>query len=112
MKAMIEKLHQLSSAEDFFRFFAISYDEKVVNVSRLHILRRFFQYIRQAEDLSADHDATLFVVYRNLLLNAYNDFVISTPAEQKVFRVLQEADGERHIPLDSLRESLPARPNN
>ncbi|MEM5426699.1 MULTISPECIES: nitrogenase stabilizing/protective protein NifW [Paraburkholderia] len=112
MKVLIDKLHRLSSAEDFFRFFAISYDDKVVDVSRLHILRRFFQYIRQSEDLSADHDATLFLVYRNLLLKAYNDFVISTPAEQKVFRVLQEADGERHISLDSLRESLPARANN
>ena len=29
------------------QYFGVPFDQKVVNVSRLHILKRFFQYIRQ-----------------------------------------------------------------
>ncbi|MBB5404353.1 nitrogenase-stabilizing/protective protein [Paraburkholderia atlantica] len=109
MQEVIEQLHRLSSAEDFLRFFDISYDEKVVNVSRLHILKRFFQYIEQQKALPRNNAAAVFSIYRCLLNTAYNDFVLSTPAEQKVFRVFQEADGRRVVPLDQLRASLPAR---
>ncbi|HEY0200457.1 MAG TPA: nitrogenase-stabilizing/protective protein NifW, partial [Burkholderiaceae bacterium] len=46
MEDFLQRLKALSSAEDFLQFFGVPYDQKVVNVSRLHILKRFFQYIR------------------------------------------------------------------
>ena len=109
MESFVQQLKALSSAEDFLRFFGIPFDEKVVNVSRLHILKRFFQYIRQAGDLPQGSEAAHFVSYRALLMRAYGDFVISTPAEEKVFKVFQETNGRQHVSLDSLRASLPAR---
>ncbi|MEM5388926.1 nitrogenase stabilizing/protective protein NifW [Paraburkholderia phymatum] len=109
MQRVIEQLHHLSSIEDFMRFFEIEFDEKVVNVSRLHILKRFFQYIEQQEELPRDNATGVLNVYRSLLQKAYNDFVVSTPAEQKVFKVFQEADGRRLVPLDKVCASLPTR---
>ncbi|MPW18823.1 Nitrogenase-stabilizing/protective protein NifW [Paraburkholderia piptadeniae] len=109
MQRAIEQLHHLSSIEDFMRFFEITFDEKVVNVSRLHILKRFFQYIEQQEQLPRDNATAVLNVYRSLLQKAYNDFVVSTPAEQKVFKVFQEADGRRLVSLDKVRASLLAR---
>ena len=45
------QLRQLSAAEDFLTFFGVPYEKEVVNVSRLHILKRFYQYLHQAEGL-------------------------------------------------------------
>ncbi|PRX26169.1 electron transfer flavoprotein [Paraburkholderia sp. BL18I3N2] len=55
MQEVIEQLRHLSSAEDFLRFFDIAFDEKVVNVRRLHILKRFFQYIEQQKGLPSNN---------------------------------------------------------
>ncbi|TCK31893.1 nitrogenase-stabilizing/protective protein [Paraburkholderia sp. BL8N3] len=109
MQEVIEQLRHLSSAEDFLRFFDIAFDEKVVNVSRLHILKRFFQCIEQQKELPCNNATAVLAVYRCLLQKADNDFVASTPAEQEVFKVFLEADGRRLVLVDDLRASLPAR---
>lgn len=103
------ELKQLSSAEDFLNFFGVPHEQSVVHVSRLHILKRFYQYIRQAPNLPGDNEQALYAVYRELLVRAYSDFVRSTPAQEKVFKVFQEANGEQHVSLQSPKASLPAR---
>lgn len=110
MDNLTERLKALSSAEDFLNFFGVPFDQKVVNVSRLHILKRFFQYIRQEKGLPTSDEPALFTAYRGLLVRAYQDFVSSTPAQEKVFKVFQEAGGQQHVSLDNLKASLPTRP--
>lgn len=109
METFLQQLKALSSAEDFLQYFGIAFDQRVVNVSRLHILKRFFQYIRQENLLSETDELVLFTQYRAQLMKAYADFVQSTPAQEKVFKVFQEANGYRHVSLDSLKASLPQR---
>lgn len=104
------QLRQLSSAEDFLQFFGVQHDKAVVNVSRLHILKRFYQYIRQEPNLPDNNEQALYQCYRALLVRAYEDFVKSTPAQEKVFKVFQDVDGHQHVSLQSLKASLPARP--
>lgn len=106
---LIEQLKKLSSAEDFLNYFGIAFDPAIVQVSRLHILKRFYQYIRQESGLSVLDELALYRRYRELLTQAYGDFVQSTPAREKVFKVFQEADGTRHVSLQSLKSSLPSR---
>jgi nitrogenase-stabilizing/protective protein len=108
MSALTQRLTQLSAAEDFLQFFAVPYEQAVVNVSRLHILKRFYQYVRHEEGLAGLDEPSLYARYRNLLLRAYEDFVRSTPAKEKVFKVFQDADGS-HVTLDSLRTTLPSQ---
>jgi len=109
METILQQLKALSSAEDFLEYFGVPFDQHVVNVSRLHILKRFFQYIRQ-ENLSAITDEVgLFTKYREQLVKAYDDFVKSTPAEEKVFKVFQDTNGRQHVSLDSLKASMPRR---
>jgi len=81
----------------------------VVNVSRLHILKRFFQYIRQENLLTESNEVGLYTAYREQLVKAYNDFVKSTPAQEKVFKVFQDVNGRQHVSLDSLKSSMPRR---
>jgi nitrogenase-stabilizing/protective protein len=79
-------LDELSSAEDFLDYFEIEYDQKVVHVNRLHILQRFHDYIGKAGELP-QAEAELRALYKQLLLQAYNDFVKSDAQTEKVFKV-------------------------
>jgi len=79
-------LDELSSAEDFLEYFEIEYDQKVVHVNRLHILQRFHDYIGKAGELP-EAEVELRVLYKQLLLQAYNDFVSSDALTEKVFKV-------------------------
>ena len=109
MENFLEQLKALSSAEDFMQYFGVPFDQKVMNVSRLHILKRFFQYLRQEKDIDQSDELQMFTAYRNLLAKAYGDFVTSTPAQEKVFKVFQDTDGKQHVTLDSLKASMPQR---
>ncbi len=109
MENFLEKLKALSSAEDFMQYFGVPFDQQVINVSRLHILKRFFQYLRQEKELDPSNEVQMFTAYRGLLAKAYGDFVTSTPAQEKVFKVFQDTNGRQHVTLDSLKASMPQR---
>jgi nitrogenase-stabilizing/protective protein len=107
-RELAHRLTQLSAAEDFLAFFGVPYEQPVVNVNRLHILKRFQQYLRAEPGLAGLDDLAMFRRYRELLSRAYGDFVRSTPAQEKVFKVFQDADGQR-VPVTALRATMPAR---
>jgi len=81
----------------------------VVAVTRKQKMKRFNQYLRATQGTAEMDDATLRATCRDLLIKAYGDFVRSTPAQEKVFKVFQDTDGKQHVTLDSLRTSLPSR---
>ena len=108
MNTLSQQMAKLSSAEEFLNFFSIEYDQAVVNVNRLHILKRFNQYLRATKDAQEMNDEKLKVVCRDLLVKAYEDFVRSTPAQEKVFKVFQDQDG-KSVGLDALRSTLPSQ---
>ena len=74
---MLEQLAKLSCAEDYFRFLGVSYDPAVLNVARLHILRRMGDNLREA-GLEPDEEKAR-AYFRAHLERAYLDFVKSTP---------------------------------
>ncbi|MEM1240221.1 MAG: nitrogenase-stabilizing/protective protein NifW [Cyanobacteria bacterium P01_H01_bin.26] len=82
------QFNQLKDAEDYFQFFGLAYDPKVVNVNRLHILRKFSQLV-QDEDKSQP-DEQLLAAYRRALQTAYDLFLTSSSVEQKLFKVFQD----------------------
>ncbi len=108
MSEIRQALGKLSSAEEFLEFFGVQYEQRVVNVNRLHILKRFNQYLAQRAFSGMD-DAGIRAEYRALLERAYNDFVASDAATEKVFKVFQEASGIKTFSLDSLRASMPVK---
>ena len=46
MANTLETLATLSAAEEFFEHLGVAYDPAVIHVNRLHILKRFNQYLR------------------------------------------------------------------
>jgi len=109
MSDLFKQMATFSAAEEFLNFFQVEYDEAVVHVNRLHILKRFNQYLRATPGTDTMDDATLRATCRDLLIKAYGDFVRSTPAQEKVFKVFQDTDCKQHVTLDSLRTTLPSR---
>lgn len=108
MSDLMTQLSSLSNAEQFFEVLDVPYERAVMNVNRLHILKRFHQYLRRhggVDELGEDEQRT---VCRELLQRAYGDFVRSTPAEEKVFKVFQDAHGGQ-VSLDDVRATLPSR---
>ena len=92
-----QDLAEMSSAEDFLLYFGIDFDPNVVEVSRLHILQRFHDYLQKGE--ARDRAG-----YTQCLQQAYQDFVVSDPLTEKVFQVFhrQAAARETRIPLSDI----------
>lgn len=109
MNPLFHQMATLASAEEFLDFFGIEFDQAVVNVSRLHILQRFHQYMRQTRNLGEMNEPEQRATCHDLLARAYQDFVNSSAVKEKVFKVFRDAEGVRTVSLDSLRNALPAR---
>lgn len=105
MSEFLDKMAGLSSAEEFLDFLKVPYDPQVVRVSRLHILKRFHDYIGQS-GLSGETDSVeLGRAYAVALERAYNDFVTSNAATEKVFKVFQQAEAAKKanfVPLAAI----------
>jgi len=106
MSSLLDRMRGLSSAEDFFALLDVPHDPAVLRVSRLHILRRMGQYLSQ-DSLAEMTDAAAEEAARSTLIRAYNDFVRSSPLEQRVFKVLKDAVSPKRgafVPLSALTE--------
>jgi nitrogenase-stabilizing/protective protein len=90
MSDLIERMRRLSAAEEFFALLDVPYDPKVLQVARLHVLRRMSTYLADSTLESMTDDAA-GEACRLALSRAYADFVASTPIEQRTFKVHQDA---------------------
>ena len=108
MSEIANAMAELSSAEEFLNFLGINYDQRVINVNRLHILKRFNQYLSR-HSFSTCSNEKIKAEYKMLLERAYSDFVKSDAVTEKVFKVFQDATGVKKFSVDSLRASMPVR---
>lgn len=88
---ILARLKDLSAAEDFFQALGVAYDPKILNVARLHILKRMGQYLAE-EDFDELPDTVIAARARSTLERAYGDFVTASPMSQRVFKVLKDRD--------------------
>ncbi|WP_028877431.1 nitrogenase-stabilizing/protective protein NifW [Teredinibacter turnerae] len=101
-----EDMDELSSAEDFLTYFEIEFDQKVVHVNRLHIMQRYHDYLDKAGDavVEADTQDALKKVHKALLERAYQDFVDSDAATEKVFKVFKMQEPQTtFVSIDQLQ---------
>jgi nitrogenase-stabilizing/protective protein len=94
---VLEQLSKLSSAEEFFHFLDVPYDPAVLNVARLHILRRMGDNLRKSTWEPDETKARAY--FRAHLERAYLDFVHSSPMKERVFKVHQDAIRPKAAPL-------------
>ncbi len=86
----LAKFNQLRNAEDYFEFFELDYDPQVVNINRLHILRKFSQLVQTMDTQGLETDEQKLTIYRNALQMAYDLFLTSNSVQQKLFKVFQD----------------------
>ena len=83
---MDQLLTNLHDAEDFFHFYQVPYDKKVIAVARTRILKRFNQYLVQEDLLDGDpRDPNTWEKQRNQFIRAYDDFRSFNPAKKECF---------------------------
>jgi len=87
---ILAQLNRASAAEEFFTLLGVAYDPRIVNVARLHILRRMGQYLA-GEEFAGATDAIVAERCKTVLERAYADFVASSPIDERVFKVLKDA---------------------
>ncbi|MCW1750279.1 MULTISPECIES: nitrogenase stabilizing/protective protein NifW [Rhizobium] len=109
---ILERLKRLSDAEEFFAVLGVSYDANVLDVSRLHIMKKMGQYLAE-DDLSDLPNQAVAARARAMLERAYEDFATSSPLTHRVFKVLEDNDpdkpaagGPTFVPLDSVLKSF------
>lgn len=104
MSTFCDRMRGLSAAEEFFALLDVPYDPTVLNVARLHILRRMGDYMSE-DTLAAMTEDAAREACRLTLMRAYEDFVTSSPLKQRVFKVLREAVAPNRgafVPLSAL----------
>jgi len=110
--SVLQDLGRLSSAEDFFTYLDLQFEPSIVQVSRLHILGRMGQYLKGSEIDGAFEglsDEEIKALCREHLDQAYQDFVASSPIQERLFKVHKDAVAPKEepasnfVPLDSLK---------
>ena len=109
MSSLLDTMQKFSSAEEFLNFLGVDYVPQVVHVNRLHILKRFQQYLGRDPVPEGLPEAEERAAYKKLLEMAYGDFVKSNAATEKVFKVFQDADGVQTVSVKKLKETLADR---
>ncbi len=106
LERLAVRTRELSAAEDFFQHFGVPFAPAVLHRCRLHVLKRFHQYLHACPPPAGD-EAALHAHAHALLARAYADFVDSTPQEEKVFAVFS-AGAEQRVSLSTVRATLPS----
>jgi nitrogenase-stabilizing/protective protein len=102
-------MEKFSAAEEFFNFLGVDYEPQVVHVNRLHILKRFQQYMYRDPVLAGLTEVEERASYQKLLAMAYADFVKSNAFTEKVFKVFQDTDGVQTVSVKKLKQTLSER---
>nr|WP_228040780.1 nitrogenase-stabilizing/protective protein NifW [Nodosilinea sp. LEGE 07088] len=84
----LAQFNLLKDAEEYFEFFGLTYDPQIVNINRLHILRKFSQLVEGVDKNQSE--AEILAAYSRELRNAYDLFVTSNSVEQKLFKVFKD----------------------
>jgi nitrogenase-stabilizing/protective protein len=98
MTTVLDRLNGLSSAEDFFAVLGVPHDPEVLNVARLHILRRMRDLLAATPPTALTAEAAAAA-----LAAAHAEFARHAPLERRLFKVHQDAVRPRgFVPLAAL----------
>lgn len=70
----IAEFQKITDTEDFFDFFDLQYDERLVNAKRFHIMKKFGELVEKAVGHDMGSETKLLEYYRFALLSVYKNF--------------------------------------
>jgi nitrogenase-stabilizing/protective protein len=103
MSDFLDHMAKLSTAEDFFTALGVPFDQQVVHVKRLHILKHFNHRLAGVAADGRD-DETLRLLYAEALAAAYAEAQGVAPQQSRLFKVFRQdglpaAPGRAFVPL-------------
>jgi nitrogenase-stabilizing/protective protein len=109
MSQLLNTMQNFSAAEEFLDFLGVEYSPQVVQVNRLHILKRFQQYLGRDPVPEGLPELEERLAYKARLESAYQDFVTSNSVTEKVFKVFQDKAGVQTVSVNKLKQTLSER---
>ncbi|MDD5053616.1 MAG: nitrogenase-stabilizing/protective protein NifW [Sulfuricurvum sp.] len=70
----LSEFKTITDTEDFFEFFDLQYDERLVNSKRFHIMKKFGELVEKASGHDMGSETKLLEYYRFALLTVYKNF--------------------------------------
>jgi nitrogenase-stabilizing/protective protein len=70
----LAEFKSLTDTEEYFEFFDLEYDERLVYVKRFHILKKYCEMIEKAEGNDFGSDEKLLDYYKFALITVYKNF--------------------------------------
>ncbi len=70
----LHDFQQLTDTEEYFEFFNLDYDERLVYVKRFHIMKKFGEMIDKAQGHDLGSDEKLLEYYKFALISVYKNF--------------------------------------
>ena len=70
----LNEFYKITDADDYFDFFDIEYDQRLIDAKRFHLMKKFGELIEKSKELEAIEDERLLGMYRFALLKVYKDF--------------------------------------
>lgn len=70
----LTEFESLTDAEDYFDFFDLEYDERLVYVKRFHIMKKFGEMMERAIGNDLGSDEKLLEYYKFALITVYKNF--------------------------------------
>jgi len=70
----LEEFRTLTDTEEYFDFFDLDYDERLVYVKRFHILKKYGEMVERANEHDLGSDEKLLEYYKFALITVYKNF--------------------------------------
>jgi nitrogenase-stabilizing/protective protein len=74
MMSRLEEFQSLTDTEEYFDFFDLEYDERLVYVKRFHIMKKYGEMIKKADGHTFESDEKLLDYYKFALISVYKNF--------------------------------------
>ena len=91
-----DRFRACRKAEDYFRYFGLPYDLRVVNTNRLGILSQFAGQLERLHLIRTEPQAPerILTDYREALQRSYQTFATDSPLNPRVFNARPDAELE------------------
>jgi len=70
----LAEFQKISDTEEFFEFFDLEYDERLVHVKRFHMMKKFGEMVEKAKGHDMGGDTKLLEYYKFALISVYKNF--------------------------------------
>lgn len=90
----LDEFQQITDTEEFFEFFDLEYDERLVNSKRFHIMKKFGEMAEKAKGHDMGGDVKLLEYYKFALISVYKNFENGySPSAADVWEMFDKPSG-------------------